>query len=167
MTRIDMDVLNLGQAIDALRVQFPELEDDDQLRADVFQGETELEPIISRLIEMASEADDMVRVIQERIDRIEERMKRYARRYDALRALVLKVMERADIKRLVLPEATVSVGYKSPAPIVIDPESVPGDYCRFKRTPDMGAIKNAVEDGIMPDGVAMSNGGNVLRILTK
>ncbi len=52
--RVDVDALR--QSIDALLITYPELAEDEQLRADMLDGETDLALVLARLVDEANDA---------------------------------------------------------------------------------------------------------------
>ena len=52
-----VEIAMLEQAIDALFAEYPELAEDSALRADVLEGETNLDDVLSRILEREREAD--------------------------------------------------------------------------------------------------------------
>lgn len=163
--RIDVDMLR--QSIDALFLNYPELADDEQLRADMLEGETDIDSVLARLVNLAADAGTMQDAIKLRMSAMAERKARYERQEDAMRSLIISVMDRASLSKFVLPEATLSLRMVPPAPIVTDADLLTDDCVRIERKPDMKAIKALMEsNGALP-GVAMSNGRQSLTIRTK
>ena len=158
---------DLRSALDRMFLEYPELKDDETLRADMLEGETELYAVIGKIVEMATEAETISDAIAIRISALSERKARYARKYVALRNLILDLMQAADLQKIVIPEATLSLRQIAPAPIVIDENSLPENCIRIKREPDMKAIKEQIEQGITVAGTAMGNGKTSLGIRIK
>lgn len=161
MNNIYLDTRELRQQIDALLIQFPELNEDEVLRADTFEAETSLHAVLEQIVSILREAETTRDAIGARINTLLERMNRFDTRREALRSLIQKIIERADLKKVQLPEATLSISFRKPAPIVVDEAALPDEFCKFKRSPDMAKIKEATE---LPPGVAMSNGKNILSV---
>jgi len=156
----------LHASIDALLAAYPELADDETLRADMFEAETSLYEALEIVVGKAQEARTMKDAIGLRQDALAERKARYERQEEAFRSLIQSLMEKADLTKIVLPEATLSVSMRAPSPIVEDADALPDHCVRLKRSPDMEAIKKALKSGDVP-GVRMSNGKAVLSIRTK
>ena len=163
--RIDVDLLR--QSIDALLVTYPELAEDEQLRMDVLEGETNIDAVLSRLVDAAGNAAAMQDAIGIRIAALQARKARYERQEEACRSLISTVMDRASISKFTLPEATLSVSWRKPAPFVTDEAALPEECLKVVKKPDMARIKAWVEAGNMPEGIAMSNGKAVLTIRNK
>lgn len=161
------EVETLRQAIDAMLISYPELAEDEQLRSDMLEGETDLPSVLSRLVNLACDAGTMQDALKLRAAAIAERKARYERQEDAIRDMISSIMDRASISKFTLPEATLSLTTRGPSPVVTDAALLPDDCVRIERKPDMKAIKAAMEGrGDIP-GVAMSNGKVSLTIRTK
>lgn len=164
MSNIHFDTVQLRQQIDALLIQYPELREDEVLRMDMLEAETDLNAVLEKLLAMASAAGTIADAIKLRSDALSARKARFERREEAMRSLIQTLMERAELKSLTLPEATLSLSFRKPSPIVIDEAALPDEFCKFKRTADMAKIKEA---GALPPGCSMSNGRNVLTVRVK
>lgn len=158
---IYLDTRELRQQIDALLIERPELIEDDILRADMIEGATSMHDVLGLLVGLAADADGMANAIKGRAEALALRKARFERRSDAMRSLIQKVMERAELNKVQLPEATLSISFRKPSPIVTDDAALPDEFCKFKRSPDMGKIR---ETETLPPGCSMSNGRNVLSI---
>jgi Siphovirus Gp157 len=164
---VHSNVQFINQQIDALLLEYPELEDDVDFRRDVFEGQTSLDYVLSKLVENARDAETMADAIKARKSELGERQARFERKYEAMRKLILSVMERADLPKFQLIEATLSMRHLPPSPIVIDATALPDNCVRIERKPDMKAIEAEIAGGREVQGVAMSNGKPSLTIRTK
>ena len=131
-------------ALDAGRVRFdiarlmeahPELADDDELRADMLEGETDIDTILTRLFKgwrldegMAAGAKDML------VD-LKERKARFERRAEAKKALAQSLMEAADLDKRELPVATLSIRSGNVSVVIDDVEQLPQGAYRMVREP--------------------------------
>ena len=167
MTNLRAEIDALNATISNLILSYPELEEDAQLRADMFEGCSTMHEVLSRLLDMSQEAKAIAQAIKLRADDLAARKARYERQEEGFRTLMQSVMERAGLSKVVLPEATISISHIKPAPIIADEAAVPDALCKFKRSPDLKAIKDAVADGHMPPGVVMNNGRNSLVIRSR
>jgi Siphovirus Gp157. len=161
------DVEYLKQAIDGLLAQCPEITDDEILREDMLVGTTEIEDVFGAILSSLREDDMTVAGIDKIAADLEVRKARAVKRHEAKRNLLAGLMERANLKKLTLPEATLSMSWRQPAPIVVDEAALPDDLVKIVRKPDMAAIRKWTETGEIPPGVNMSNGMNVLTIRVK
>ena len=154
-------------SVTALLADFPELADDEQLRADAIEGETELFDVIRRLVIEAKTAAGKAEGVKITVKEMSERKARLEHQEERIRALILSLMQMAGLRKLPLPEATLTVSNKKPQPL--KPDSALGLPAEFIRTtithvPDMLAIHAAYKEGRTVPGIAMSNGGSVLTI---
>jgi hypothetical protein len=157
-------IADLKVSIDALLAQYPELSDDAILRADMFEAETKITDILNQLVDLEGESEAWADALEQRIELLENRRSRVIRRKDAVRSLIQSIMERADLKKVVLTEATLSSAFRKPSPVILNDEALTDDLCKFKRIPDMEKIKAVIADGVMPAGVSMGNGRQILTI---
>jgi len=167
MNRLPLDVQSVRQHIERLLLAYPELADDVQLLADMIEGETELHSVLTDLVLSATEAGTYADAIKAHERMLAERRGRWERRAAMHRALILSLLQSANMTKLVLPEATLSVSNLAPKPIVDDETQVPDELCTFNRWPNLSAIKAAVKAGEDVPGVHMSNGGTTLTIRVK
>lgn len=145
----------------------PDLELDEQLKLSTLEGETELCEIVSLLLDENEDDEGMIGAVKAQIEVKRERIARFERRVDARRNAIVSLMDTAQITKLPLPEATVTLRTLGPRPKVSIEEAIPDDFCKFVRKPDMEKIKQAFEDGLCVPGVVLSNGGASLTVRRK
>lgn len=158
---------DLTTQLNSLLAEFPELTDDEQLRADVLEGETDIADVMDRLWSVECEAKGFIAGIAERQKDLGERKARYANKVEAMRRLMLLVLNRADLQKMELPEFTVSTLKVPPAVVINDPAEVPFEYGSSKWAPDKNLIKKALEDGTPVEGCHMSNGSISITVRAK
>lgn len=166
--------MNLRAHIDELKAQvglllaeYPELADDEQLRLDTLDGETDINWLASMLVDAALNAGTMADAIKIRVSDLSDRKKRFENKEQSLRNLIKTLMDAAQLPKLQLTDATLSIRSLSPSPIVTDATLLPDDCVRLERKPDMAAIKAAMEARKELPGIVMSNGGTSLTIRVK
>lgn len=145
----------------------PGLEVDEELKLSTLEGETELNELVSQLLSESENDEGMIAAIKEQISVRRERLERLERRIDARKNAIISMMDYARLTKLPLPEATVSLRTLGPRAQVIDKEAVPRDFQKATWSPDMEAIKQAIEDGLHVPGVVLSNGGASLTVRRK
>lgn len=150
-----------------LLLQYPELEEDEQLRSDMIEGETEAHEFLSQVERKRQEARSHAIAIQSNIAELQQRQARMERREEAMRALMFKVMEHANLPKIELPEATLSIRAGTPKVLITDEDTIPNAWCRFKREPNKQKIKEALSNGGTIPGAELSNAESVLAIRTK
>ena len=162
--RIDLTKMQVSAIAAMLR---DELGDDERAYLDTLEGETDLHEISRKLLDEIEQDEGVQVVLAEQIAARNERKQRAAKRIEAHRTALMALMECAQVDKLPLPEATLSVRKVSPKPVVTDPEAVPDAFCKITKKPDMAAIKAAVEQGASLPGVSLDNGGSSITIRRK
>jgi len=157
----------LMQCIDQLLLEFPELSDDDELRLDTLEGATSLDEILAQVVDKAMQAKALAEAVKSRIADLNERRSRFLRQEQSMRNLVLRIMDRADITKVMLTEATLSVRAAQPKAIITDALVIPDQFMRLKKEPDMKPILDALKGGQHIEGAVLSNGSASLTIRIK
>lgn len=157
----------LAREIEALKVAYPELAEDDDLRFDTVEGETDAETVLAHIVDAARDADAMQKAIKLRRDDLSEREARYKRRSQAMRGLAMKVLQAIETRKFTLPEATLSVSKGRFKTIVDDEDSVPTQLTVTVRKPDLKAIGTALDQGEDVPGVHREIGPETLTIRAK
>lgn len=158
------DVANLEAEFASLMISFPELVDDEELRSDVLEGETDLHGLLSRLVNNERDADAMAKAVAGRISDLQARKSRAERRKEAMRALMFRLMKAAALPKLVLPEATLSVGKKAATVEIVDEDALPENVVRITRAPDKKAIADLLKAGEEVPGAKMGEPGESLTV---
>lgn len=158
------DIETLKVQISLLLDQNPELATDNDLRADMLEGSTDLHKIMERLLTEERQSGEMVDAIKERIEKLAVRRAMFRARQASLRDIMMGIMVRADLRKLVLPESTISITKTGRTVQVLDEGAVPDEFCVFKREVSKTAIKEAILSGDEVPGAMLNNGGETLRI---
>ncbi len=156
-------VAMLETKIRSLLEEYPELNDDEEFKMNVLEGETDFHRILTSLVRKAQFAGTIATGIAEEARRLAERKKRYERQEEFNRALIKEVMEIAEIRKAELPLATLVISNKSASVIITDETLLPDNLVRIKREPNKTEIKKALEAGPVA-GAELSNGGTTLVI---
>lgn len=161
------DVDRVRQEILNLLVSYPELAEDELLRADMIEGATSAHDFLRIVEQRRQEATSMAGAIASNIAELGLRQERFERRERAMRQLMFKVMETADLKKIELPEATITMRAGSPQVVIIDHRLLPDDLVRVKREPDKQEIRKRLMEGEALNGAYLSNGFPSVSIRTK
>lgn len=164
---IQVDISAFKAHVADLLASFPELADDEELRADMFEGETDMVPLVSRLLKRKLDADVMVSAIKERAADIADRKARYERQSDGFKSLIKSVMIAADIPKITLPDATVSITSARVIVEVDDLDAIPQGYAKFEKRADKTALKVALEAGEEIPGARLAFSEEGLMVRTK
>lgn len=163
--KLDADFLK--SAIAKLIEANPELGEDDALRADMLEAETDLHRVIERCLDEKLDADEMAEAIGSRIDALKARAGRFERKSEAMKSLIKSVMQAADLPKLILPEATLSIRAPMASVNVLNVDDLPQGYFKTERKADKTAIKSALMQGDEIPGAELALGDESLSIRLK
>jgi hypothetical protein len=143
--------------------------DDEQLVIDCLEGETPLFDIARQLLDANADDEGLIASLDQRIADINIRKDRAKLRIERRKSALISLMDIAAIKKLPLPEATVSLRTLLGRAKVIDPDLLPDAFVKVSevRKPDMDAINTAVENGAQIPGVIKTNGSASLSVRRK
>lgn len=162
-----LDASKIASEIQHLLASYPELAEDEDLRVDTLEGETDLHCMMSRLVRVRNEKLAAAKGLGGYIDELSERKARHTRSAEGVKALMLSLMSAADLPKLVLPEATVSVGKGRDAVDVTDIDALPQGFFVTERKADKEAIGAALKAGNEVPGAALRTGDAVLTVRIK
>lgn len=166
-TYLFLDAAFVKAEIGKLLAEYPELEDDEALRADVIEGETDAMRIIERALNEQREAETMVGAIKAREIDIAARRSRYERKSDAMRQLIRAVMKAAKLDKVSLTEASLSLTRGRQTVGIDDLDALPQGYFKTIRQADKAAIKASFDAGEPVPGAILVTGAESLTIRTK
>jgi len=143
--------------------------EDDQLKADMLEGETSLHEVVSQLLAENEDDEGTIAALDAQVDARAIRIERAKARIEGRKKAISALMDCAQETSLKLPEATLSLRTLKGRPQVTDPDALPDKYLKQIVTvkADMEAIKAAIEAGQSIPGVTMTNGGSSLAIRRK
>lgn len=167
MSFIQVDIAVFKAHVAKLLATYPELAEDDELRADMFEGETDMVPLVTRLLKRKLDADTMVSAIKKRKADISERQTRYERQSDGFKSLIKSIMLAADMDKLTLPDATVSVTQARTIVEITDEKALPQGFVEIKRVPKKSEIKKALDAGEEIPGAALGLSEQGLMVRSK
>ena len=167
MNNLQFKIDDLTTQLNSMLAEYPELADDEQLRADVLEGETDIADVMERIWAVECEAKGFIAGIAERQKDLGKRKARYTHKVEAMRKLMLLVLNRADLPKLELPEFTVSTRKVSPAVVIHDPAAIPFEFGKSTWAPDQKLIKEALQNGDTVEGCHMSNGSISITVRSK
>lgn len=155
--------------ISNLKLQFPDIWDDgdEQLLSDCLEAETTMHEFLRVVEDRRQDAASMAGGIASRIAELELRQKRLEHREQAMRVLAFKIMEAAELNKMELPEATLSIRNGVPKVIITDEAILPDILCRIKREPDKTKIKELLTKGNPVRGAELSNAEPYLQVRTR
>lgn len=166
MSNIRISIADVQRQVAELLAACPELLDDDDLRADTLEGETDLYELLARLTAVTLNAKAQEAAIKARVEALTQRRDAARNRQDRLRSLIQHLMGEAGLRKVTLPEATLSIGKVAPSVIITDEDQIPAGFVKVETRIDKAAIKAALKDGLEVAGACLSNGGESLTVRT-
>ena len=165
---MQLDPLQVQQQIANLLLQYPELQEDAVLRADMIEAETDANELLTEIVRRIEDAKALRDGTKDRLDDLKTRKDRFSRRIDALRDLAFRIMDAASLRSVELPEATLSIR-KGQLQIVGEPDlaRLPDSLAKIIREPDKVAIKEALQSGKPVPGCELGNGQPSISIRIK
>ena len=146
---------------------YPELANDEQLRMDTLEAETDAFKVIEKALSERQEAESMAEAIKVRETELHARRGRFERKSEAMRGLIKAVMQAAKLDKVQLTEATLSITKPRQSVNVTDLEALPQGFYRLKREADKTALKTALEQGETIPGAELATGTSGLTVRTK
>jgi len=164
-----LTVAALERQIEDLIASYPELAEDETLRADMVSGSTDAEEILSKVVDRMQTAEAMVSAITARKNDLDARKSRYEREAEAMRSLAFRIMNAANLRKMPLPEATLSIRSVAPSVTITDASQLPSEFVvtKTETRPDRQKIKEALQEGKIIPGACLSNGGETISIRVK
>lgn len=167
MSYIQVDIAEYKAHVHKLLEAHPELAEDDELRADMILGETEIDRIASRLVRIIGERKARAEGLTGYITELQERKARELRAVEGARDLLRSILQAGNIDKLSLPEATVSITKPRIKCIVDDVNELPQGYFVTERRAKTAEIKAALEAGEEIPGARLALGDEGLTVRTK
>jgi hypothetical protein len=152
---IAMDAAAVARHIDALLVTFPELADDEALRADMLEGSTDLHRVVSRALREQTDARAMLSGLKLVKEDLTQRRERWERRSEAMSVIIKSLMDAAGVPTLTLPEATLSMSRGRESVDIIDLDALPQGFFAVERKADKDALYKALKSGADIPGAAL------------
>ena len=149
-----------------LEAEFPEAEEETLL--DTLEGMTRLTDMLAEVLRSCLEDQSFASALKARVADMQARLSRFEERGRKKRELVGAVMEDAGLKKLVEPDFTVSLRPARAPLVIIDEESVPGDF--WKPQPaklDRQGLIAALGAGRDIPGALLGNPAMTLSVRTK
>ncbi len=142
--------------------------DDDEMAMTAIEGETELKECISEAVDRISELNSHCEALDLRIKDLSERRARFDVQAERIKTAVFAAMGQAEIRKLELPQATLSVRADRPKAEIVDEALVPSKFWKAKDPVlDKKAVLEALKAKEDVPGAALSNGGETLSIRRK
>lgn len=165
---MNLDPTIVRQQIENLKVSYPDLIEDDESWQMSLESETDLPALLTAIVRKIEDAKALAVGTKDRLDELEKRKARFEERVDAMRQLAFKMMQAAEVNKIELAEATLSL--RNGAQQLVgeaDPAALPDTLCKVSRTIDRTKVKEALKAGQEVPGFTLSNAAPSLSIRVK
>lgn len=142
----------------------PEIATDDEFKQDLLEGSTDVIEIIDRLLVNIYINSGYIDGIKTARARLDDRLDRLETRNEVFRALIKRLMDAAQSRKITAPSGTVSIGAKPPSVEIVDEDLIPEKFMRITKAPSKTLIGNALKAGEDVPGTRLNNGGETLTI---
>ena len=149
-----------------LEAAFPDA--DEETLMDTLEGMTSLTDSLAELLRSSQEDQSLASALRGRMSDMQARCGRFEERARKKRELVCSVMERADLKKVMEPDLTVSLRPARPPLAVVDEELVPEAF--WKPQPpklDRQGLIAALAAGRDVPGAILGNAPMTISVRTK
>lgn len=154
--------------VENLKLIHPEILEDDEAWLATLESETDFNEILTTIVRRIDDTKALVIGTKDRFEELKARKDRFEHRIETLRNLVFKIMQAADLAKVELPEATLSLRAGTPQLVGdADPDTLPNSLCKFSRDLNRTAIKEALKTGETVPGFSLSNSQPSLSIRIK
>lgn len=147
------------------------LEDDDaQLLADMIEGSTDFNEIISGCARRAHEFEAMADALKIIEEQHKARRERFLSSADALRNAIGRAMLDVELPKVTAPDLTISVRIGAPRLKVVSEDMLSAEFKKTKTitSPDMEKISDyAADHPDLPAGVIRTNGSLIVTLRSK
>ena len=167
MSYLKVDIAEFKAHVASLLERHPELVEDEDLRADMFEGETDLHSIVNRLVSIKLDADAMAAAVKARKQDIADRQSRFERKAEGAKTLLKDLLIAADLPKVTLPEATVSITKPRTKVNILDVNDLPQGFYAVERKAKAAEIKAALEAGETIPGAELTLGSEGIMVRTK
>jgi uncharacterized protein YdcH (DUF465 family) len=165
--RVKIDAELVRSRIEALKVSYPDLVEDAELLASTVEGETDFHRVLDRVLDAFLDTVSMKASIADRMASLKERGERFDRKAEALKGLAHGMMEAAEQRKIILPQATLSIMAGRKRVVVDDVDALPQGMFRTERVALKDEIASSLHaEGAVP-GAHLEIGPPTLSIRTK
>jgi len=141
--------------------------DDEDAIADAVEGETNFMEAVGGAYDRLAEIEMLDKAIADRRKALGERQERLSSTGERLRTAISVAMATAGIRKVELPEATLSIRANPPRAIPTCEADIPSQFWTPQPPKlDRAALLRALKEGPVP-GASLSNGGETLSIRVK
>lgn len=154
------------RAAHALREALAKVPDvDEETTRDTIEGETGLHEAITAAFEMLTDTEAMIEGLEAKQEQFAARLKRHKDRAGFIRAAIEQAMTIGGLKKLELPDATLSLDRRAAGIVITDEAQIPAKFWKPQDPElDKKALAAALKDKEEVPGAALGNGGVSLTV---
>lgn len=165
---MQLDPRAIRLQVENLKLIHPEILEDDEAWLATLESETDFNEILTTIVRRIEDTKALVIGTKDRFEELKARKDRFEHRVDTLRELAFKIMHAADLAKVELPEATLSLRAGQQQLVgEADPKDLPDSLCKISRDLNRTAIKEALKTGQEVPGFQISNSPPSLSIRVK
>jgi hypothetical protein len=140
--------------------------DDEDCFLDTLDGETDAMDVLGKLIQERQEIQANEAAVKALAKTYQERAARLNAKADAISQTIGHLLDAIGSKKVAHPLATVSRTKARQSVLVTNPEEIPTQLTKTKRSPDLAAIKEQLEAGEFVPGaeIKLGNPGVTVRV---
>lgn len=142
--------------------------DDEELVADVIEGETGIHEAIGAALDEIDEAEILIEGGKVKAAKLQSRIATEERRIERIRAAIERAMVTLDLPTIRLPTATISIAKRKPGLVVGDESAIPSRFWVQPDPPaprlDKKALLAALNDNEAIPGASLDNGSVSLTV---
>jgi phage shock protein A len=169
MSDVTREVKIQGEAARALLANIRDvIGDDEEMISDAVEGETSLIEAISGAADRVEELDAHCEALEARIKELGERRSRFEDQAARIKAAIHVAMGQAELRKLELPQATISLRAVAPKAEITDEAALPSKFWKAQDPKlDRKAVLDALKAKESVPGAVLSNGGETISIRVK
>ena len=141
--------------------------DDEDCFLDTLDGETDAMDVLGKLIQERQEIQANEAAVKDLAKTYQERAARLNAKADAISQTIGHLLDAFGAKKVAHPLATVSRTKARQSVFVTNPEEIPTQLTKVKRSPDLAAIKEQLEAGEFVPGAEMKLGNPGVTVRVK
>lgn len=141
--------------------------DDEDCFLDTLDGETDAMDVLGKLIQERQEIQANEAAVKDLAKTYQERAARLNAKADAISQTIGHLLDAIGSKKVAHPLATVSRTKARQSVLVTNPEEIPTQLTKVKRSPDLAAIKEQLEAGEFVPGAEMKLGNPGVTVRVK
>src|SRR6185312_3819939 len=136
-----LDPLIVRQQVENLKIVHPELMEDDDAWISSLESETDFNEVLTAIVRRIEDTKALVVGTKDRFEELKARKDRFEFRVEKLREIAFRLMHSAELAKVELPEATLSLRAGTQQIIGdADPALLPDTLCKISRSLDRTAI---------------------------